>query len=453
MSVLKDMLDATMIRFIIDFPTYAQLATRVGIHTVKRPEIPALAFTDGTGIYINESEFESLNKLKTMKHPKTGETISTEISKDNLVFVIAHELMHLLMLTYERGHNIGISSHPTTELQKKYNMLWNMATDYEINSLLINNSQADFGGSISHKPIGKYSKMWLYEEKYRDMTAEEIFEKLKSELKYDPSGNGGSDGNEGGGNGEPMDGGFKDAEGNTHSLDEHREVDEMTKSDFMGKAKEVFANGSGCDKNSTALNRAFNEAFKPIPFNWRKALTKYFKQFVKANYTWNKPSRAGISTGLILPSSGQTPSMRIGVAIDTSGSISEADLQDLMNHVFTLLSQFKSFEINLFCVSTKVHEETLMTLTPTTKKNLVNFKIASNGGTELKTAFPYIEKQFAGKPLDLLLYMTDGEDYDVDGSETLTAPCPVVWLICGNHDFKRPKKIRGEVYKYTRNNS
>ena len=144
--------------------------------------------------------------------------------------------------------------------------------------------------------------------------------------------------------------------------------------------------------------------------------------------------------------------MRIGVAIDTSGSISEADLQDLMNHVFTLLSQFKNFEINLFCVSTKVHEKTLMTLTPTTKKNLVNFKIASNGGTDLKTAFPYIEKQFAGKPLDLLLYMTDGEDYDVDGSETLT-PCPVVWLICGDHDFKRPKKIRGEVYKYTRNNS
>ena len=44
--------------------------------------------------------------------------------------------------------------------------------------------------------------------------------------------------------------------------------------------------------------------------------------------------------------------------------------------------------------------------------------------------------------------MTDGCDYDVNGSDSLTCKCPVIWLIMDNNDFKKPIKIPGAVYPF-----
>lgn len=465
MSDLRTIVDNAISTLTLTDMTFAQLITRIGINivNVKRN---VLAWTDGKGIYINEFEFNSLNEKKTLKD-ENGRNINCTLDKDNIIFVMCHELMHLLTSTFDRGTAKGIMAKACSPEQIVYHDLWNRATDYEINYLLHNNKQ---DGTCM--PLGKKLDICLYEEKYGDMTAEEIFDELKKELKSEsqampaiPSKQGNS-GMNGDGDGQDNNSDGKNNSGENgsgsnkgditkidsdalidHILDQHPEIDEMTKNEVKGMINDVLSSHSQAF-SSSALSRGLDMALKPEPFNWRKALTKYFKQFVKNNYTWNKPSRAGVATGLRLPSTGTTPSLRVGVAIDTSGSITDNLLQTLMNHVYTILTQFKHFEVEVFCVSTEVHENTLVKFTPSNKNTIKDYKFNSYGGTTLKTIFPFVEKKFAGNPLDVLLILTDGYDYEVDNSETLTCVCPVVWMIVDNNDFKKPQKMTGEVYEF-----
>lgn len=441
MNDLRTIVDNAISTLTLTDMTFAQLITRIGINIVNVKK-NVLAWTDGKGIYINEFEFNSLNEKKTLK-TEDGREVSCTIDKDSIIFAMCHELMHLLTNTIERGTAKGVMAKACSQRQIYLHKLWNIATDYEINYMLHNNSYE--GRSM---PLGKKLDIWLYSEKYGKLTAEEIFDKLLEENQQQQS--------NAQGDGEATDSSGDGDVSNTdsdkiidHLLDEHPEIDEMTKNEIKSMINDILASGQSF--TSSALNRGLEIALKPEPFNWRKALTKYFRQFVKSNYTWNKPSRAGVATGLRLPSTGTTPSLRVGVAIDTSGSITDNLLQTLMNHVYTILTQFKHFEVEVFCVSTEVHENTLVKFTPSNKNKIKDYKFDSNGGTVLKTIFPFVETKFANNPLDVLLVLTDGEDYEVDNSETLTCVCPVVWMVVNNNNFHKPVNMRGEVYEFKAN--
>ena len=172
------------------------------------------------------------------------------------------------------------------------------------------------------------------------------------------------------------------------------------------------------------------------------------RKFVKENYTWNKPSRAGIANGIILPSSGTAPKLNIGVAIDTSGSISELEIDTMMDHLFTILQQFKSFEIDIWSCGSVVYEDTLMKITNTNKSKLKDFQVKSDGGNDMRENFNFIKKHYKGREkIDLLLIMSDFYD-PLDGDTETTSTCPVIYMCIDHKDFKKPSKINGEVYPF-----
>jgi predicted metal-dependent peptidase len=168
---------------------------------------------------------------------------------------------------------------------------------------------------------------------------------------------------------------------------------------------------------------------------------------MKDNYTWNKPSRAGIANGLILPSTSTTPKLHVAVAVDTSGSIGNPELELLMNHVFTILSQFKHFTVDLWCCSTHVHEDTFTTYTASNKSKLSEFKIQSDGGTDMSKNLEFIDKKYAGNKPDVVMIFTDGFDSLSGDTETRTS-YPIVWLIVDNKAFVKPAHIPGAVYPF-----
>ena len=51
-TAVKELVDQAMIELVLDFPIFAQLVTRIGVKCTNSP-VPAIAYTDGTGIYIN----------------------------------------------------------------------------------------------------------------------------------------------------------------------------------------------------------------------------------------------------------------------------------------------------------------------------------------------------------------------------------------------------------------
>lgn len=483
---VSKLVNDAMIEMIVLFPTLAYTMSRIGINVVNKPEINACAYTDGTGIYINEYAIEKMNEMGT-EVGNNGKTYNVTINKGNVIFILAHELMHLLNNTWSRGEAIGVYSDDFSAKGKARNELWNIATDYEINSLLYHNQCTDSLGRSSSKPVGNKPEWCLYEDKYKDVPAEKIFAELLNNIQTNSNGSmslesGGmsftfdDDQNNGQGQSsmsQPSDGdsdnqdqsgnqsgqgqnnngqqgnGKKQSNGLTYGLDKHMPyVDEQTKAEVAAKIGDALAqSGNGQGTGMSAFDRALEILFKPQPFNWRRALTRYMKSFIKDNYTWNKPSRAGIANNLILPSSSKMPKLHVAIAVDTSGSIGNPELTLLLNHVFTILNQFKAFQVDVWCCSTQVHEETFTTYTSANKNELRNFKMASDGGTDMSANLPFIKKKYSGQMPDVVMIFTDGYD-NLNGDTTTRVNYPILWLIVDNKNFKKPALIPGAVYEF-----
>lgn len=462
---VAEIVDNAMVNLIIDFPTYAHLITRIGVKLEKEAGHEALAWVDSQCrcIHVNEKAVKEFNTNPIIEDPKTGEQVNRYVSQAVMQFVICHELLHLIGLTFERQENVGLyfEDYETNPETRRGFELWNKATDYEINSLLHNNETTDerFGDKKRH-PIGEMPEWVLYDSRFRDMNAEEIYKILKEEDDKERQQNGNqSVSGQGNGNGQDGDSDSQPDYTNGNQgkggiqLDKHIPVkgklSEDARNEMLEKMAQVFGSRmNGKSSGESSLDRSLDTAFKPQPFNWRRALSKYMRKFVKESYTWNKPSRAGIANNIILPSQGQGVMLNIGVAIDTSGSITEKEINAMMNHLFTILQQFKNFQIDVWACGSKVYEDTLLKITHSNKRDLHKFVAKSDGGNDMRENFDFIRNHYKGKEkIDLLIIMSDFYD-PLDGDTETTSPCPVIYMCIDHKDFVKPTKINGVVYPF-----
>ena len=399
----------------------AAMSARVGTEFVEE-DIEQIGWTDGKTISVNWKYISESEKYKDM-------------SVDNLIFVICHEIGHLLNLTVDRRGG-------------RHHKFWNFATDYSINSDLINNCD----GHGKPKPIGEmyYSdklitpenpkgQAWLYDEKYKNMTCEQIYEKLIEEFKKD----------HGGKTPEQVEQEMSDAVDEwlkSHcqggQLDDHIPQDSMDETDKGRVKAQVEAvqkqmGGQQAGKTDSFLERAFEFLFQEPPFDWRGFLNNYLKAFLKSDFTWKKPSRRSWGGGYILPGSNTDKHIKLGIAIDTSGSVGDKEVQEFLGHIAKIMHSFKSFDIDVWCFSTKVHEETLKNYTKTSQDQIKNYELASLGGTEIKSNFRWIEDN--KKKYDVFICLTDGYDYIDDLRFDY---CPVIWGITGNDNFQNPSGVQ-----------
>lgn len=436
---VHELVENAMVELVLDFPIFAQLLARIGVKCVDNKAVPAMAYTDGTGIYINAPFIDYCNQNPEVT-TDDGKTIDQRVNKKRMMFILCHELMHLLNLTYDRGTALGIESRGIQADKAMLNKhkYWNMATDYEINSLLANNEREDG----SRNPVGELPENCLYESEYRNLTAEQIYEKIYEPLEENDQNNSG----DGGQSKDPLSG-----EGNVIDLDVHMPIlDDATRSEVINKMSELLGtrqNGTG----SSAIDRALQIAYKPLPFNWRKALTKYIRGWMKDNYTWNKPSRAGIANNIILPSAGQTPKLHLAVAVDTSGSISNIELETMMQHLYTILQQFKDFKIDVWCCGSRVYENTFKTFTATNKKEIINYQFESDGGNDMRENFKFLKEHYKVDTPDVFLIFSDFYD-PLDGDTETTSICPVVGLVIDHPGFIPPTKMKFTAIPFEINN-
>lgn len=399
----------------------AAMSARVGTEFVEE-DIEQIGWTDGKTISVNWKYISESEKFQDM-------------SVDNLIFVICHEVGHLLNLTVDRRGG-------------RHHKFWNFATDYSINSDLINNCD----GHGKPKPIGEmyYSdklitpenpkgQAWLYDEKYRNMTCEQIYESLMDEFKKD----------HGGKTPEQVEQEMSDAVDEWlknhckgEQLDDHIPQDSMDETDKGRVKAQVEAiqkqmGGQQAGKVDSFLERAFEFLFQEPPFDWRGFLNNYLKAFLKSDFTWKKPSRRSWGGGYILPGSNTDKHIKLGIAIDTSGSVGDKEVQEFLGHIAKIMHSFKSFDIDVWCFSTKVHEETLKNYTKTSQDQIKNYELASLGGTEIASNFRWIEEN--KKNYDVFICLTDGYDC-IDNLQF--DYCPVIWGITGNDNFQNPSGVQ-----------
>lgn len=430
-STVKELVDKALVNMMIEFPVFGDLIIKIGVRIVNNPALRACAYTNGTAIYINECV---VDELRFGRKDKPGNK-TVRFTRDEMIFVLSHELMHLLNMTFARGEDIGILRDDNSKEGRQKFELWNYATDCEINSLLINN-RCDG----KYKPVGEQLKGTLYNEDYIDWPAERIYDRLRKEAQENA-----------------ISGGInftfdetEDDEGRGISLDEHLPIlDDATKQEIMSKIQECLANRNDGRTACSAMDRAYDQMFKKQPFNWRRALTKYIRGYIRENYTWNKPSRSGQALGLILPSGSKTPKMHIGVAVDTSGSIGQKELDSMLSHVFSIMTSFKNFEIDVWSCGTQVFPETMVKYTPMNRYDLNKFVTKSDGCNDMEKNIEFVNEKYKIDKLDALIIISDFYDKIDGNAECQKCNCPVVFMCVDHENFVKPKQVEGVVFHYT----
>lgn len=352
-------------RTVLDHPFFATMLLDMHLREDKKTKT---ACTNGRELRYNPAFINSL-------------------SVDQVVFVLAHLVMHVAHYhPYRRGaRNLG---------------RFNKAGDYAINGILKEAGLSMLPGA-------------LYKKEYDNLAAEQIYDHL-------PGSSGERDGkNKENGDFEEDDpggcGGFEDARDESGRLlsktDKQHEEARITLA--IQRAAQV-AKAQG--KLPSSLERLVNELVHPI-LDWREMLRTFIDNTARNDYSWLHPNRRHIAGGIYLPSFRSEGLKPLVLAVDTSGSIGQGDLNQFQAELNDILQSFPSTVHVVYCDS-----QISATRTVTPEEYPVELKAAGFGGTDLRPPFEWAIKNTPDA--GCMIYLTDlqGKSPDVDPG------IPTLWI-------------------------
>jgi predicted metal-dependent peptidase len=375
------------------------------------------------------------------------------------MFLLAHEVLHPAL-----GH------HYPWRIGNRDAELWNSAGDYVINPIVIDSAKAE---AKDGKPLMTMPKNpdgtpnGLYDERFRGMSTEQVYDILKKEQKKgggkgkgkcdhchsitqivialpgegDPSpGKDGKDGKDG--NGKPNDDPLKDGipQGATiQKLDEAsgRAMEEKWKTILVRATAVAKAQG----KCPAGMDRLVEDMLQPkIP--WQTLLARYVTEVLRDDYDWMRADRRYLGGMTIIGEDGQVnrdqaiympdlmnEATEVVVAVDTSGSIGDRELHHFLSEAVAMLRCRNVKRIRLMACDAKVTLDEWIGPQDPLPKNL-----PGGGGTDFRPVFKRLEKDPNFKP-KLLVYMTDLMGSFPDESDR--PPYDVIWL-SATHDYAVP---------------
>lgn len=329
-----------------------------------------------------------------------------KLKEKELAFVIMHEACHKMY------------RHLTTwrKLFDDSPSIANAACDYVINLML---KDLDPHESFMCMPRDKDGKLiGLIDERFRGMNTKQVFDMLKKECE----GNGGSGGEQG----------FDE-----HDWESAGDLPEETKRELERELDQAIRQGiiSNRKINGTGggdLERELGELVTP-KVDWREQLREFVKSICagKDASTWRRPNRRFIGSGVYMPTLVSERVNHVVAAIDTSGSIGEAELNSFLSEFVAICEQVNPEHIDLLYWDGRVagHE----TYTGADAPNIVSStKPVGGGGTSPSCITAYL-KEKALRP-DVAVILTDGYVGSDWGEEQGNAwSCPTLWCIVGGN--------------------
>jgi predicted metal-dependent peptidase len=302
--------------------------------------------------------------------------------------VILHENKHKMyrhMLTWQH-------------LWKQNPRKANVACDYVIN-IEIHDEGVRTNGFVKLPECG------LFDEKYRGMNSQQVFDQLPDEQG-------------GGGNGGGMDEhGWEDAKDMT--AEEVKELQEEIDNAIRQGA--ILAGKVGGN-----LSRCFNDLMS-AKVDWREALREFVSSVSqgKDDSTWRKPNRRWLQHDVYMPSTISESMESILIAVDTSGSIRDEDINKFLSEVVGIMNNVNPEQVHLLYWDSEVagHEVYGM---GDGDKLLSSTKPKGGGGTTPSCITDYMKEHSI--KTECAVVLTDGYvggDWGGDWS------CPVLWAIVG----------------------
>lgn len=311
-----------------------------------------------------------------------------ELKKDELVFVLAHEVMHNAL-----EHHIRRQSRKPGR--------WNDACDYAIN------------GELVECKVGKMPERGLLEARFTGLSAEEIYRILDDENNGDDSAEGQGDT---GGCGGTMDG--------CAQHDEAAKAELRAEMQTQIRQAAMTAKAAQAGKLPAGVQRIIDELLMP-KVDWRAVLRRFIDESSTRDFSWAKPNRRLLPLGLVTPGTIADGVSHIVIAVDTSGSIDDEILCDFAAEINGAFGEGAVDRLTvIYADATVNHVEEFET-----GDELV-LHPKGGGGTAFSDTFRLINAEYPDAKATI--YLSDLYVGDF-GDEP---PHPVLWGVYGrNRDF------------------
>jgi predicted metal-dependent peptidase len=326
-----------------------------------------------------------------------------------LVGLLAHEALHIVLM-----HHIRRGS--------RIHKLWNAACDYIINEILI--------GAGFHLPPG-----FLFDKRFSGMSVEQVYDILfleqerpkeepqkpsdepqegepgddnqdGQESQEGPSDDPGDDSGEGDEGEESQTGDpgkcgeVRDAPSETGELSE-AEINEIESKVKVQIAQAVQLQEKISGKMPGSMGKVVGEILDPeIP--WYEAVWRYLQMTAKNDFSMKRPNWNFLGTGDYLPSMLSNEIEGIVLAVDTSCSQQQADLNACLGAIETLLEQIPTTLTVIHCDTEVEKVETF-----TSQDLPIKSEMEIGGGTDFRPPFEWVAEQ--GIMPTVFIYLTDGE--------------------------------------------
>jgi len=400
MNPIETKLAAARTRLILDKPFLGSLVMHLSLKAANAKWCATMA-TDARNFYYNPDYIARL-------------------TLDQTQFVLAHEAMHCALSHFNRSNH-----------RQKHR--WDVACDYAVNMILDDERMAGPENSLMNAT-------------YRGLTAEEIYpvlhedppEETMDQHLFDDTGSGqggegepeendsepgaGGEGEQSGGDGqsEPTesDSAEQSEAGGQDAPPPPMDSDQLDEQ-WQGRLAAAAQAARQAGKLSASMLRLVDQLLAPrLP--WRALLARYMMNVARDDYSFQRTSRR---EGEAMMPRLYSQGVRVAVALDTSGSVTDDEMREFLTEVDALKAQVRA-EVTLHACDNKLAEDGPWRFAMWQSLELPD-SISGGGGTDFRPVFDWLEADRI-EP-DLLVYFTDAE-----GRFPETEPSfATIWLVKG----------------------
>lgn len=376
------------IGLLLKHPFFGNMATRLRVQECD--DWCPTAATDGRHLYYNTQFFNAMNNKE-------------------IEFVIAHEILHCVFDHLTRRND-------------RDPKLYNIAADYIVNNMLVRDRIGSKPTLVDCFQDFKYEG-WSSEEVYDDLfknakkiDIDSLGDLLDEHLNWDEE-DGDSDGD-----GDTDGKGSKDGKGRPrYSKEELQNIRDEIK-EAMIQAAQV----AGAGNTPAGVQRLIKDLTEP-KMNWRQLLRQQIQSTIRSDYTFSRPNRKGWHMGAVLPGMNFADTVDICVAIDMSGSISNAQGRDFLTEIKGIMDEFKDYYIKVWCFDTKVYNKD--EFSADAGKDITEYEVMGGGGTDFDCNWNFMKSE--GIAPKKFIMFTDGYPFGSWGDDSY---CDTVFIIHSNRD-------------------
>ncbi len=210
------------------------------------------------------------------------------------------------------------------------------------------------------------------------------------------------------------------------SNEERQTLEVQWQQRLAGAAQQAMQAG----KMGGSMARLVDHLLQPrLP--WRMLLARYMTAMARDDFSYMRPSRR--EGDAILPSL-KSSQVEIVVAIDTSGSIRENEMDEFLSEVSALKGQMRA-RVTLLACDSSLSADAPWVFEPWEEFRCPT-QIQGGGGTDFRPVFEWLDRQ-AQRP-ELVVYFTDAQ-----GRFPQYEPnYPVIWLVKGKENVPWGQRIQ-----------